>query len=85
MTDREDINTEYVLKNYGPGPLVLNIEKAAKQNNTFHTVLWTGNHMQLYTDEHQRWGRTLELKFTQMLINFFALNRARGCEDGLSA
>lgn len=47
MTDREDTNTEYVLKDYGPGPLVLNIEKATKQNNTFRTALWTGNHMQL--------------------------------------
>lgn len=45
MTDRED--TEYVLKDYGPRPLVINIEKAAKQNNTFRTALWTGNHLQV--------------------------------------
>lgn len=47
MTDRDNMNTEYVLKDYGPGPLVLNIEKATKQNNTFRTALWTGNHLQL--------------------------------------
>lgn len=47
MTDREDMNTEYVLKDYGPQPLVLNIEKATKQNNTFRTALWTGNHLQV--------------------------------------
>jgi mannose-6-phosphate isomerase-like protein (cupin superfamily) len=41
------MNTEYVLKDYGPKPLVLNIEKATKQNNTFRTALWTGNHLQL--------------------------------------
>ncbi|MDD4715610.1 MAG: cupin domain-containing protein [Oscillospiraceae bacterium] len=31
----------------GPAPLVLNIEKATKENNTFRTALWTGNHLQL--------------------------------------
>ncbi len=47
MTDREDMNSEYVLKDYGPQPLVLNTEKATKQNNTFRTALWTGNHLQV--------------------------------------
>jgi mannose-6-phosphate isomerase-like protein (cupin superfamily) len=41
------MNNEYVLKDYGPRPLVLNIEKAAKQNNTFRTALWTGTHLQV--------------------------------------
>jgi mannose-6-phosphate isomerase-like protein (cupin superfamily) len=41
------MTNEYILKDYGPKPLVLNIEKAAKQNKTFRTALWTGNHMQL--------------------------------------
>jgi mannose-6-phosphate isomerase-like protein (cupin superfamily) len=35
------------LKDYGPVPIVVNIEAATKQNNTFRTVLWTGNHLQL--------------------------------------
>jgi mannose-6-phosphate isomerase-like protein (cupin superfamily) len=47
LTDREDMNTEYILKDYGPQPLVLNIEKAAVQNNTFRTALWTGTHLQV--------------------------------------
>jgi mannose-6-phosphate isomerase-like protein (cupin superfamily) len=41
------MNTEYILKDYGPQPLVLNIEKAAVQNNTFRTALWTGTHLQV--------------------------------------
>jgi mannose-6-phosphate isomerase-like protein (cupin superfamily) len=41
------MNNDYVLKDYGPGPLVLNIEKATKQNNTFRTALWTGSHLQV--------------------------------------
>lgn len=35
------------LKDYGPKPFVINIEKATKQNNTFRTALWTGEHLQV--------------------------------------
>ena len=35
------------LKDYGPNPFVVNIEKATKQNNTFRTALWTGTYLQL--------------------------------------
>lgn len=28
-------------------PIVVNIEKVTKENNTFRTALWTGTHMQL--------------------------------------
>ena len=31
----------------GPNPFVINIGQATKQNSTFRTVLWTGNHLQL--------------------------------------
>ncbi len=35
------------LRDYGPEPIVINIDKATKQNDTFRTALWTGNHLQL--------------------------------------
>ncbi|MGP4068517.1 cupin domain-containing protein [Halobacillus sp. B29] len=35
------------LKDYGPNPFVVDINKATKQNNTFRTALWTGDHLQL--------------------------------------
>lgn len=41
------MNTDYVLKDYGPRPFVININKATKQNNTFRTALWTGSHLQV--------------------------------------
>lgn len=41
------MNTEYVLKDYGPRPFVININKATKQNDTFRTALWTGSHLQV--------------------------------------
>lgn len=37
----------FELKDYGPEPFVINIDHATKQNNTFRTALWTGNHLQL--------------------------------------
>jgi mannose-6-phosphate isomerase-like protein (cupin superfamily) len=35
------------IKDYGPMPIVINIEGVTKRNNTFRTALWTGTHMQL--------------------------------------
>lgn len=32
---------------YGPMPFTINIEEATKRNQTFRTVLWTGDHLQL--------------------------------------
>ncbi|MFS0576167.1 cupin domain-containing protein [Sporosarcina sp. 179-K 3D1 HS] len=36
-----------VLRDYGKQPFVLNINEAAKQNNTFRTAIWTGDHLQV--------------------------------------
>jgi mannose-6-phosphate isomerase-like protein (cupin superfamily) len=35
------------IRDYGPQPFVVNIDQAAKQNNTFRTALWTGKHFQV--------------------------------------
>lgn len=35
------------LKDYGKTPFVVDINEAAKQNNTFRTAIWTGNHLQV--------------------------------------
>jgi len=35
------------LKDYGKEPLVINIEKAAEQNSTFRTAIWTGTYFQV--------------------------------------
>ncbi|MBU5595246.1 cupin domain-containing protein [Amphibacillus sp. MSJ-3] len=42
--DHEDYMT---LKDYGDNPLVVNIEHATERNNTFRTVLWTGENLQV--------------------------------------
>lgn len=40
-------NNKINLKDYGPQPLVVNIDKATKQNNNFRTALWTGEYFQV--------------------------------------
>lgn len=40
-------NSKMDLKDYGPQPLVINIDKATKQNTNFRTALWTGEHFQV--------------------------------------
>lgn len=35
------------IRDYGPNPFVIDIEKATEQNNTFRTSLWTGDYLQL--------------------------------------
>ncbi|HCT64280.1 MAG TPA: cupin domain-containing protein [Lachnospiraceae bacterium] len=35
------------LKDYGPNPLVINIDNATMQNTNYRTTLWTGNYLQL--------------------------------------
>lgn len=42
---RQDSRIE--LKDYGGKPLVLDIEEATTQNETFRTALWTGEHFQV--------------------------------------
>lgn len=35
------------IKDYGPNPLVINIEEATNANDNFRTALWTGKHLQI--------------------------------------
>jgi len=36
-----------IYKDYGPLPIVVNIEQATLANDAFRRALWTGNHLQL--------------------------------------
>jgi len=40
-------STHIPLQDYGPKPLVIDIDQAAKQNNNYRTALWTGKHFQV--------------------------------------
>src|SRR3954471_13911040 len=41
------IDSRILVKDYGKNPFVVNINEAAKQNNTYRTALWTGSHLQV--------------------------------------
>lgn len=41
------VDSQAVLRDYGPEPMVVNIDKATKLNQNFRTALWTGTHLQL--------------------------------------
>lgn len=43
---KRNTKDEYI-KDYGPNPLVINIEEATDANDNFRTALWTGNHLQI--------------------------------------
>ena len=40
-------NRQMSLRDYGPNPFAININEATKQNNTYRTALWTGEHLQV--------------------------------------
>lgn len=46
IIESEDRASNYI-RDYGPDPFAINIDKVTKQNNTFRTTLWTGNHLQV--------------------------------------
>lgn len=41
------MNNNNNIKDYGPEPLVIDISKVTELNNTFRTVLWTGENLQV--------------------------------------
>ena len=43
----DNMNHYMVFSDYGPEPFAINIDQATKENNTFRTALWTGDHLQL--------------------------------------
>lgn len=66
-----------VLKDYGPEPFVINIDQATKQNNTFRTALWTGNHLQL-TLMSIRVGEDIGLENHPNLDQFIRIEQGQG-------
>ncbi|QQK76881.1 cupin domain-containing protein [Salicibibacter cibarius] len=42
-----DFQRQYHPKDHGSQPFVVDIKEAAKQNRTFRTALWTGDHLQV--------------------------------------
>ncbi len=65
------------LKDFGPEPFVVNINEAAKQNNTFRTALWTGKHLQL-TLMSINVGEDIGLEIHPHLDQFIRIEEGQG-------
>ncbi|AJA49075.1 mannose-6-phosphate isomerase [Clostridium pasteurianum DSM 525 = ATCC 6013] len=65
------------LKDYGPNPFAVNIEEATRQNNTFRTALWTGNHLQL-TLMNINVGEDIGLEIHPDLDQFICIEEGEG-------
>lgn len=55
MTNRQQNNNsnnnnkrqDTMLKDFGPNPFIINIDRAAMRNGNYRTALWTGKHLQV--------------------------------------
>ena len=65
------------LKDYGPEPFVVNINEATKQNNTYRTALWTGNHLQV-TLMSIKVGEDIGLEVHPNLDQFIRIEEGQG-------
>ena len=66
-----------IIKDYGPEPFVIDIEKATIQNNTFRTALWTGNHLQ-FTLMSINVGEDIGLEIHPNLDQFIRIEQGEG-------
>lgn len=65
------------LKDYGPEPFVVNINEAAKQNNTYRTALWTGNRLQV-TLMSIKIGEDIGLEIHPNVDQFLRIEQGQG-------
>lgn len=71
------VKTVMALKDYGPEPFAVNINEASKQNNTFRTALWTGNHLQV-TLMSIKVGEDIGLEIHPHLDQFLRVEQGQG-------
>lgn len=65
------------LRDYGPQPLVININDAAKLNNNYRLALWTGEHLQV-TLMSIRPGEDIGLEIHPNVDQFLRIEAGQG-------
>ncbi len=68
---------DIVLTDYGPNPYTVNINEAAKQNNTYRTALWTGEHLQV-TLMSIKVGEDIGLEIHPHVDQFLRIEQGQG-------
>lgn len=71
------IHQSNLIRDYGPEPLVINIDEATKLNNTFRTVLWTGDNLQV-TLMSIKPGRDIGLEIHPNVDQFIRIEQGQG-------
>ncbi|WP_269409892.1 cupin domain-containing protein [Lentibacillus daqui] len=70
-------NNNRVVRDHGKQPFVVDIEKAAEQNRTFRTALWTGEHLQV-TLMSIRVGEDIGLEVHPSTDQFLRIEEGKG-------
>jgi mannose-6-phosphate isomerase-like protein (cupin superfamily) len=65
------------LKDFGGKPFVVNIERAAKQNQNYRTVIWTGKHLQVVLMSIEA-GGDIGLEVHPDVDQFIRIEQGRG-------
>lgn len=65
------------IHDYGPKPLIVNIDRASKQNPNYRTALWTGEHLQV-TLMSIRVGGDIGLEMHPNLDQFIRVESGHG-------
>ncbi|MGE4214859.1 MAG: cupin domain-containing protein [Anaerotignaceae bacterium] len=65
------------LKDYGPNPLVINIENATTDNTNYRTALWTGTYLQLTLMSIDP-GKDIGLEIHPHLDQFIRIEAGKG-------
>lgn len=65
------------LKDYGPEPFVVNINKASKQNRSYRTAIWTGKHLQV-TLMSLKVGEDIGLEIHPTVDQFLRIEQGQG-------
>ncbi len=66
-----------ILKDYGPYPFIINIEKATMQNDYYRIALWTGEYLQL-TLMSIKVGDEIGLEMHPDLDQFIRIEKGQG-------
>lgn len=77
MTNPNNPNHYFTIMDYGPTPLVVNIEDDTQQNNNFRTALWTGSYLQI-TLMNIKVGEDIGLEMHRDVDQFIRIQEGQG-------
>lgn len=77
LNEETRVSPKILLKDYGPNPLVINIEEATEENTVFRRALWTGKYLQVTLMSIQV-GEEVGLELHNNTDQFIRVEEGRG-------